>query len=176
MIATSFETSFWFRLGLLLASVCFLVSPQFAGGRSRGEQQGRDTAEYLVQLRQPSVDFTRQVEKTGGHVLEHSKSGLLWLVSIPRAQSEALRQSSDVKQVQEAVSVLIELDASAGDLTGRIEALGGLVMERYANVPALAAAVPYAQMAAVRALPGVRRVKKQKNFVLTSPPKRNEMR
>lgn len=176
IIPIAFEASSWFRMGMLLVSACFLVPAPFSASRSQGEQQGREAAEYLVHLRQPSGDFARQVEKTGGQVLGQSKSGLLWLVSIPRARSEALRHASDVKQVREAVSVLIELDASAGDLTGRIEALGGLVMEHYANVPALAAAVPYARMAAVRALPGVRRIKKQKSFLPTSHPKGSEGR
>ena len=163
-------------MGILLAGLCLLVPGPFFGSSSQRDQQGREPTEYLVHLRQPSSDFARQVEKTGGHVLGRSKSGLIWLVSIPRTRSEALRQTTDVEQVQQAVSVLLELDANAGNLTDRIEALGGLVMEEYANVPALAAAVPYAQMAAVRALPGVRRVKKQRSFVPTSHPKGTERR
>ncbi len=140
------------------------------------EQQSRDAAEYLVALRRPSADFARRVENGGGRVLDQSKSGLLWLVSIPPAQSEALGRLTDVKQVQAAVSVIIEFDASAGDFTGRIEALGGLVMERYANLAALAAAIPFEQVASARSLPGVKRVKKQKTFVLTRQPRRTGMR
>ncbi len=140
------------------------------------EQQSRDAVEYLVALSRPSADFAHRVESVGGRVLDQSKSGLLWLISIPPAESEALRRVSDVQQVQAAVSVLIELDAGAGDLTGRIETLGGLVMERYANLPALAAAIPSGQMAAARSLPGIKRVKKQKTFVLTRQPRRMGMR
>ncbi len=159
-----------------MLGACVLLAPDVAGGQRPVEQQSRDAAEYLVALRRPSADFARQVEIGGGRVLDQSKSGLLWLVSIPPAKSEALQRVSDVKQVQAAVSVLIEFDAGAGDLTGRIETLGGLVTERYANVPALAAAIPFGQMAAARSLPGVKRVKKQKSFVLTAHPRPPAMR
>ncbi len=153
-----------------------LVTPGLASGHNKMETQNPDAVEYLVALSRPSPDFARRVESGGGRVLEQSKSGLLWLVSIPPAKSEGLRRLSDVKQAQEAVSVIIEFDTSAGDPTSAIEALGGLVTEHYTSLPALAAAIPFRQMAAVRALPGVKRIKKQKTSVLMPHPRRTGMR
>jgi hypothetical protein len=136
------------------------------------EQQSRDTGEYLVTLREPSAGFARQIETGGGRVLDQSKSGLRWLVSISWDQSEALRRLRDVKEVEAAVSVMIEFDTSAGDLNGALEALGGLATERYTNVSVLTAAIPFGKTAAVRALSGVRRVTKQRTFIPTQQPER----
>lgn len=146
----------------------FLFALLSAGEQMTGAQKPQlESHDWLVRLRHASPDFGQRVEKTGGIVQASAKSQRLWLVSLPAAREAELRRLSGVQDVLAAIRVVLETEPGA-DLWGELERLGGIVLHRYDNVAALAVAIPRAKMQQVRALPGVRRVRKEKEFLPTA--------
>jgi hypothetical protein len=155
-----------FRWCLLIPGVLLLA--YFSGASAAPAQQPkRELGDWLVRLQRASPVFGRRVEKTGGTVLASAKSQRLWLVSLPVVREAELRRLSGVEDVQAAIRVVLETEPGI-DLSNEMELLGGLALHRYDNVAALSVAIPLAKMQQVRALPGVRRVRKEKEFLPTA--------
>lgn len=141
---------------LILCSALLLVAIALQAQRT---QEGA-ASECLVTLQAPSSDFGEAAETSGARVLAHTESNLVWLIN---AESHALKRVQDiatVKAVKPAFTVVVTVTSDAPDLRLAIEALGGIMLQRYQNLPALSAAIPATRVSNLQNLPGVEHVKK----------------
>lgn len=148
-------------LGLLLTPLVRGAATQASTNVSK---QSPGITEYLVTLGSPSREFPKRVSGASGRVLEHSSSGLVWLVAIGPHGAEYLKGVAPVSNVQPSTRALVEFGGSAVEIAVGVERLGGLIIQRYENLNAIAAAVPAGKLDDLHSLPGVRRVTKDRAF------------
>ena len=84
------------------------------------------------------------------------------LFAVPGRAGQALAQEGEA-----TIDLLIQVDGSAPSVVSQVEALGGAIKLAYKNAPVLAVTLPASQAKALKGLPGVVRIAKDRLVYLT---------
>jgi hypothetical protein len=149
-----------------MASACLIVFTSCLDSEAADETTALN--EYLIVLHRSNAEFAGVLRRSGVEPLRHS--GARWLVRMAKTQVIQIEQLTEVEQVFPAAGLVLTLDPSVADLSPQIEALGGIVVQRYENLPLLSVSVPLSRLSQVQRLRGVKRVSKQRTFVASKRP------
>lgn len=98
------------------------------------------------------------------------ESNDVWLARFKSSRETEVRQMPGVKQIKPSVAVMVQLvpNTNAGDVTLRLKEFNALITGAFSTLPAVSAEVPLEAIPQIRKLPGVKQVKKQKVYSITT--------